>query len=73
LASKIFSSELDDLDLADLEKKIDITGGIEGKIDFIKKICKYNVPVQLINGLKENYVYESLKNEKLICTNIIIN
>jgi len=73
LASKIFSSELDDLDLADLEKKIDVTGGIEGKIDFIKQICKFNVPVQLINGLKENYVYHSLKNEKVTCTNIINN
>ena len=73
LASKIFSSELDDLDLADLEKKIDVTGGIEGKIDFIKQICKFNVPIQLINGLKENYVYNSLKNEKVTCTNIINN
>ena len=72
LASKIFSNELDDLDLADLEKKIDVTGGIEGKIEFIKRICKFNIPVQLINGLKENNIYGSLKNEKLTCTNIII-
>ncbi|MFX0083056.1 MAG: isopentenyl phosphate kinase [Candidatus Hodarchaeota archaeon] len=73
LASKIYSSELNDLDLADLGKKIDVTGGIEGKIDFIKQICKFNVPVQLINGLKENYIYNSLKNEKIISTNILTN
>jgi isopentenyl phosphate kinase len=73
LASEIYSSELDDLDLADLGKKIDVTGGIEGKIDFIKQISKFNVPIQLVNGLKENYIYNSLKNEKVICTNIITN
>ncbi len=72
LVSEIFVDELDDLDLADLGKKIDVTGGIKGKIDFIKQICKFNVPVQLINGLKENYIYLSLKNKKITCTNINI-
>ena len=73
LATELSLTELDFLDLADLGQKIDVTGGIRGKINSIKRICKYNVPVQLINGLKENYVYNSLKNEKVTCTNIINN
>jgi isopentenyl phosphate kinase len=72
LVSEIFADELDDLDLASLEEKIDVTGGIKGKIDFIKQICEFNVPVQLINGLKENYIYMSLKNKEITCTNINI-
>ena len=72
LATELYSNELDSLDLADLGKKIDVTGGIEGKINTIKNICKSNIPVQLINGLKEGYVYKSLKNKKLNGTNIII-
>jgi len=36
-------------------------------------ICKYNIPVQLLNGLKEGYIYKSLKNEIINCTNILIN
>ncbi|MCK4380027.1 MAG: isopentenyl phosphate kinase family protein [Candidatus Lokiarchaeota archaeon] len=72
LATELHSDELDCLDLADLGMKIDVTGGIEGKINSIKNICKYNIPVQLINGLKDEYVYKSLKNKKLNCTNILI-
>ncbi len=73
LATKCYSNELENIELADLGKKIDVTGGIEGKLNSIKKICKYNVPVQLINGLKEGYIHKSLKNQKINCTNILIN
>jgi isopentenyl phosphate kinase len=73
LATELKSSELDGLNLADLGKKIDVTGGIEGKINTIKKIINYNVPVQLINGLKERYIYYSLKNQNVNSTNILIN
>ena len=61
------------LNLADLGQKIDITGGIVGKLNYIKQICKCNIPVQLINGLKEGYIYKSLKNQKINCTNILID
>ncbi|GAG79846.1 unnamed protein product, partial [marine sediment metagenome] len=40
-------------------------GGIKGKINSIKKISELNIPVQLINGLKENYVFKSLKNKEI--------
>ena len=73
LATECYSDELDSLELANLGQKIDVTGGIEGKLNFIKQICKYNIPVQLINGLKESYIYRSLKNQKLNCTNVLIN
>jgi len=73
LASKLYLDDLESLNLADLGQKIDVTGGIEGKIKSIKEICKFNIPVQLINGLKEGFIYKSLKNESINCTNIIIN
>lgn len=73
LATELSLTELDFLDLADLGQKIDVTGGIRGKINSIKRICKYNVPVQLINGLKDRYIYKSLKNLTINCTNILVN
>ena len=73
LLTECYSSELDDLILADLGQKIDVTGGIKSKLNHIKKICKYKIPVQLINGLTEDNIYKSLKNQKINCTNILIN
>ena len=73
LATKLYLRDLENLNLADLGQKIDVTGGIQGKINSIKEICKYNIPVQLLNGLKEGYIYKSLKNEMINCTNILIN
>ncbi|MHA1931725.1 MAG: isopentenyl phosphate kinase [Promethearchaeota archaeon] len=72
LATECYSNDLERLKLANLGQKIDVTGGIQGKLNVIKQICDYNIPVQLINGLKENYIYKSLKNEKLDCTNILV-
>jgi len=73
LATECYSDELESLELANLGQKIDVTGGIKGKLNFIKQICKNNIPVQLINGLKEEFIYKSLKNQKINCTNILIN
>lgn len=73
LATEINANQLNNLDLADLGEKIDVTGGIRGKINSIKKISEYNIPVQLLNGLKEGYIFKSLNNKKINCTNIIIN
>jgi len=72
LATECYSDQLDNLNLANLGQKIDVTGGIKGKINFIQKICNHDIPVQLINGLKEDYIFKSLKNEKLNCTNILL-
>lgn len=66
-------NELDLINLADMGQKIDVTGGIQGKLNFIKKICNYKIPVQLINGLHEGYIFKALKNQELNCTNILVN
>ncbi|NVM44352.1 MAG: isopentenyl phosphate kinase family protein [Candidatus Lokiarchaeota archaeon] len=63
--------ELGSLKLADMGQKIDVTGGIKGKLDSIKKICENNIPVQLINGLESKYIYKSLKGQKIDCTLVI--
>jgi isopentenyl phosphate kinase len=73
LAKEIHYPELDNLDLADLGQKIDVTGGIKGKISSIKKISELGIPVQLVNGLRERYIYESLKNIEIISTYVISN
>jgi len=73
LVIECYSNDLDNLNLADLGQKIDVTGGIKSKLNFIKTICKSKIPVQLINGLIEGYIYKSLKNQKINCTNILIN
>ena len=73
LVTQCYAEDLNALKLADLGKKIDVTGGIESKFDAIKSICKSKIPVKLINGLIEGYIYKSLKNQNLNCTNILIN
>jgi isopentenyl-diphosphate delta-isomerase len=70
LASEINCNEVDDLPLADLGKKIDVTGGIRGKLHNIKSICNLNIPVQIINGLKKGNISKALLNENLVCTTI---
>ncbi|MFX1276363.1 MAG: isopentenyl phosphate kinase [Promethearchaeota archaeon] len=71
LVEECISDELDRLEIADLGQKIDVTGGIKGKLDFIKQICNLNIPVQLINGLKKDFIYKSLIDEKFECTLVI--
>jgi len=73
LVTQCYSSELNKLNLADLGQKIDVTGGIKSKVDVIKRICQSKIPVQLINGLIEDNIFKSLKNQTLNCTNILIN
>lgn len=68
LCSEVYGDEIDRLKIPNLEKKIDVTGGIEGKINSIKELCQHKIPVQIINGLKENYIYKALKSEEIIST-----
>ncbi|MFX1267533.1 MAG: type 2 isopentenyl-diphosphate Delta-isomerase [Promethearchaeota archaeon] len=72
-ASEIDFDELKSIELAELEHKIDVTGGIGRKFEIVKQIAKLNIPVQIINGLKKNRVLKSLKNQKLVCTNISLS
>ena len=73
LVTECYSNELDSLKLADLGQKIDVTGGIKNKLNAIRKISKFKIPVQLINGLIEGNIHKSLRNQNLNCTNILIN
>jgi len=70
LVLELRSDELDDLKLANLGDKIDVTGGIRGKIGIIKSICSRNIPVQIVNGLKEDYILKALKSQNLESTKI---
>lgn len=70
LITECNSNELDSLELAALGQKIDVTGGIRGKINAIKEICKYNIPVQIINGLENGNILKALKGQKIKCTEI---
>ena len=71
LAKIIYKNELQNLELANLENKIDVTGGIRGKIKAIEKILEFKIPIQLINGLIEGYIYSALKNVTINCTTIL--
>ncbi len=70
LVTECNSNELESLELAALGQKIDVTGGIRGKINTIKEICKDNIPVQIINGLENQNIYKALKGQKIKCTEI---
>ncbi|MFX1315395.1 MAG: type 2 isopentenyl-diphosphate Delta-isomerase [Promethearchaeota archaeon] len=70
LVTECSSNELEDLELAKLEQKIDVTGGIKGKIDSIKEICRYNIPVQIINGLEKENIRKALNGQNIKCTEI---
>ena len=72
LVDEISFKELDGLDLADLGHKIDVTGGIQGKIESIKELGRFNIPVQIINGLEEGNILKSLTNKIISSTNIKI-
>jgi isopentenyl phosphate kinase len=71
LVDFVHKKELNDLELAKMDRKIDVTGGIRGKINAIDKILEYKIPIQLINGLKEGYIFNSLKNISINCTTIL--
>ncbi|MHA1753867.1 MAG: isopentenyl phosphate kinase [Candidatus Helarchaeota archaeon] len=68
LLTSVNSSELQGLKLAKFVDKIDVTGGIEEKINKIKQIIGLKIPVQLINGLKDDYIFKSLKNNYIPST-----
>ena len=68
--TECYSDELGILELANMGQKIDVTGGIRGKINSIKEICKYSIPVQLINGLEIGNILKALKGQEIKCTEI---
>ncbi len=71
LAQELESENIKDIKLANLGDKIDVTGGIKGKLEIIGKICELNIPVQIINGLRENFIFKALKNQEVMCSKIV--
>ncbi len=70
LALKLTLNELTNIELAELDQKIDVTGGIKSKLEIIEEIIKLNIPVQVINGTRNNNVLKALINQPIKCTNI---
>ncbi len=70
LIKYISSSDLNKLSLSKFDEKIDVTGGIAGKLVEIESICKLGIPVQIINGLKQGFMLKALKNEEVSSTKI---
>ncbi|MFO8017560.1 MAG: type 2 isopentenyl-diphosphate Delta-isomerase [Promethearchaeia archaeon] len=73
LAEEIYEHEIPDLKLAQFSGKIDVTGGIEGKLKSIDKITQLGIPVQLVNGLKDEYILKGLRNEEVKSTRVKIS
>lgn len=73
LALKLTLNDLANIKLAELDQKIDVTGGIKGKLEKIEEILKLNIPVQIINGIKNKNVLKALTNQNIECTNIEIS
>ncbi|MHA1724660.1 MAG: isopentenyl phosphate kinase, partial [Promethearchaeota archaeon] len=70
LALTLSSDQFEHAPLANLGQKIDVTGSMRGKLNNIKKICELGISVQIINGLKNDYLYKALKSEPFPCTTI---
>ena len=66
--NEIRFDQIDELNLANLDKKIDVTGGIKSKLKIISEIGKIDIPVQIINGLKKTYIFKGLLNENVKST-----
>ena len=73
LALKLTPNDLANIELAELDQKIDVTGGIKGKLEKIEEIVKLNIPVQIINGIKNKNVLKALINQHVKCTNIEVS
>ncbi len=52
------------------DKSIDVTGGLESKLEHVKNIVNFGIPVRIINGSKENTLYENLMGKKTSGTEI---
>ena len=71
ILENIDCDQLDSVCLDDLGNKIDVTGGIHGKLNNIKSIAKMGININLINGLKPNLLYYSLTGTDIQGTKII--
>ncbi|MEE9377183.1 MAG: type 2 isopentenyl-diphosphate Delta-isomerase [Candidatus Lokiarchaeia archaeon] len=73
LVLKLTINDLVDIKLAKLGQKIDVTGGIKGKLEKIEEILKLNIPVQIINGIKNKNILKALTDQYIECTNFEVS
>ena len=66
--NEIRIAQINELNLANFDKKIDVTGGIKSKLKLISEIGKLEIPVQILNGLKKNYLFKGIMNQKVKST-----
>jgi isopentenyl phosphate kinase len=68
----IESTTIDQIDeyITSRDKHIDVTGGMQGKINTIKKIAELGTDTILLNGNKPDRLFKVLIGEKTRCTNI---
>lgn len=63
---EITIDELDQIPIYNPKNRIDVTKGIIGKFEAIRKICQMNISVQIVNGLKPNVLKKALLNQPII-------
>lgn len=68
MVSKIENHKIENLKFYPMKENIDVTGGIVGKLHESIEISKLNIPVQLINGKKEEYLLKALQQKKIPST-----
>ncbi len=50
---------------------IDVTGGMKGKLESVRRIAAHGVPVFVLNGRKPGRLLKALLGEKTICTKFV--
>jgi len=63
-------SQLENLEITQKDPKIDVTGGIEGKLQEVRKIVALEIPVQFLNGNVPNNLFKAIDGQKVRSTTI---
>jgi len=68
LISNLTHSQLNNLELTHKDPKIDVTGGIRGKLQEVSKIVALNIPVQFLNGDTPDILSRAIEGKKVRST-----
>ena len=63
-------SQLENLEISQKDPKIDVTGGIRGKLQEVSKIVSLDIPVQFLNGTTPQNLFKALMNQDITSTKI---
>jgi isopentenyl phosphate kinase len=64
IITNISYEEIKNMEIANLETKIDVTGGMKGKLKFVEKIAELGISIHILNGKKSGRLIECLKSKK---------